>query len=221
MRIHYYWIVLVLLISIIGCNASRIPENANEKNARNISGTVYYYNTPLANVRVFLATQSGSPIDTYFIGDAYDVTTDSNGEYTIYVDQLNPGDYYIYFVTSDANYNTWNGSPISLDENIFSTTKNGYMKKKVTMLSPANQAIGVSLNPTLDWEDYSDATNYLCAVYNDQTGETISYQTFLTDSHYTLTTSLETNTQYEWFVYAYASNGVGVAYNTFYFQTMQ
>jgi hypothetical protein len=71
-----------------------------------------------------------------------------------------------------------------------------------TLMSPANGATGVSLNPLLDWGDVSGATSYEYQVSLSNTFGTIARTATVTGSQWTITTALSANTTYYWRVRA-------------------
>ena len=87
-----------------------------------------------------------------------------------------------------------------------------------TLLSPPNNATGVSLFPTFDWTDVTGATSYRIQVFQGAT--TVLDQAGLTVSQYTVITAiLMPLTQYYWRVNATGSSGTSQWSTQWYFTT--
>jgi hypothetical protein len=68
----------------------------------------------------------------------------------------------------------------------------------VTNYTPANGAIGVSVNPTLDWSSFPDANGYLCRVDTSLNFNSIELQTFSSVSSQTGVSGLLYGAVYYW-----------------------
>lgn len=82
-----------------------------------------------------------------------------------------------------------------------------------TLISPADGATGISINPTLDWSDVSSASTYGVQVStNANFTVLVVNQTGLTASQFAVSSPLNNNTTYFW--RATASNGLGTSANS-------
>lgn len=92
---------------------------------------------------------------------------------------------------------------------------------QVILNSPANGATGVSIPPSLSWNEESEASSYNLQLATDQNFSTIiENPTGLTQPMYTPTTDLEANTNYFWRVRGINSCGDGSYSSIFSFTTI-
>jgi hypothetical protein len=87
-----------------------------------------------------------------------------------------------------------------------------------TLISPQNNATGISLYPTFDWSDVTGATSYRLQIY--QGANLILDQGSIAQSQYTVVSEiLSPTTQYYWRVNATGGSGTGNWSSQWYFTT--
>ncbi|MCA9294651.1 MAG: S8 family serine peptidase, partial [Phycisphaerales bacterium] len=89
-----------------------------------------------------------------------------------------------------------------------------------TLISPADSATGVILQPTLDWSTVTDASDYDVEVASDPGFTNIVASGNTADSFFDITTSLVINTTYYWHVTPNNTCGSGATSATFSFTTI-
>ena len=90
----------------------------------------------------------------------------------------------------------------------------------LSLVSPVNGAASAPVLPTLSWSAAAQAQSYLVQVAGDPAFSTIAYAATSNTNSHTLTTALNTLTQYYWRVTPSNSCGSGRASQTFGFTTM-
>lgn len=181
-----------------------------------VTGRILWNEQPLQGRRVFLSTTSDLYNESNKVSGT-EVQSASDGTFIITTLGLPEGTYWLHYKTDAADF--WLGgarSLSSLSENVGDI----YMSKIMTLLSPANNATGVSRTPTLQWQAFPDATTYDLTVYNNSTGQLVLSEHNITGISYTITNTLSAVTKHEWFVITYNSQGHQIAYySSWYFTT--
>ncbi|MHC1738934.1 MAG: T9SS type A sorting domain-containing protein [Ignavibacteriaceae bacterium] len=160
------------------------------------------YNLDIGNNDEFLATfGSGLPAGTYYVVSRF---------------QLNQGGYkYGGYSTDGGGF--WDGTiNRSAILNITAPVPN-----VPNLLLPANNAVNVSITPTLRWTSVSNALFYKLQVATDAGFTNLVYNdSTLTDTTKTLTAALENNRTYYWHVAAKNATGMGAFSVTWSFTTI-
>lgn len=135
-----------------------------------------------------------------------------------------------YSITSGLNNNTqyyWrasavNGAGTSPYSSVFTFTTVVAVPSAPTLSTPANGATGVSLTPTLDWNDVSGASTYTLHVATDSAfSNVIINQSGLASSQYSVSSGvLSNNTKYYWRVSATNAGGTSAYSTSFSFTTV-
>jgi uncharacterized repeat protein (TIGR02543 family) len=175
-----------------------------------VSGMVYYSTTPLNGVSVELVqgTLTSPPLQS---------TTTSSGFYSF--SSVDPGSYWIKVYGPTDEYIGWIAEPIEVASS--DITKDMYLPKKMTLLSPENDAFITSRYPTLSWEANSEAAEYDIQINVTEGWQLVEYVHHITSTDYTVQTEL-TPDNYTWQVEAYNAlfHRVGMAEPTFRFTVL-
>ena len=86
-----------------------------------------------------------------------------------------------------------------------------YLKKKLQLLEPANEATVGSTTPTLRWSSFPAAARYHVNLFVDQTGDAVLRED-TTGTSLIVSPSLSPGVRYQWSVDAYDAAGVAIAY---------
>jgi hypothetical protein len=134
-----------------------------------------------------------------------------------------------YNITSGLSNNTqyfWrvsaaNAGGTSPYSSVFSFTTVVAAPSSPVLSAPANGSAGVSLTPTLDWNDVSGASTYTVHVATDAGfSNVVINESGLTSSQYAVTSGLSNNTQYFWRVSAANAGGTSSYSSPFSFTTI-
>jgi len=175
-----------------------------------VSGMVYYSTTPLDGVSVELVqgTLTSPPLQS---------TTTSSGSYSFSL--VDPGSYWIKVYGPTDEYLAWIAHPIEVVSN--DITEDMYLEKKMTLLSPENDAFITSRHPTLSWEANSEAVEYDIQINVTEGWQLVEFVHHITSTDYTVQTEL-TPDNYTWQVEAYNAlfHRVGRVESTFRFTVL-
>jgi hypothetical protein len=130
------------------------------------------------------------------------------------------GDYQIYAVSPDDEYWRWAGRSIQVPAGATVDAGTFYLKKKMQLLEPGNDATIGTTTPTLRWSSFPDAVRYHVNLFVDQTGEAVLRQD-TTDTSLVVSPALTPGVRYEWSVDAYDAGGVTIAYFSAWHFTVQ
>jgi hypothetical protein len=134
------------------------------------------------------------------------ITNSSSG---VYMSELKFGTKYYWRVKSAHTNDTTQWS------SVWNFTTTDY----VSLYSPTNNAVGVSINPTLDWYTTNGVTNYIYQIDDDPDMSDAATYTISNSSSQT-TIALEYGENYYWRVKAYHSNDTTQWSNTWKFTTI-
>ncbi|NIM59041.1 MAG: DUF1565 domain-containing protein [Candidatus Aminicenantes bacterium] len=175
-----------------------------------VSGTVYYSTTLLDSVSVELVqgTLTSPPLQS---------TTTSSGFYSF--SSVDPGSYWVKVYGPTDEYIAWIAHPIEVVSS--DITEDMYLPKKMTLLSPENDAFITSRFPTLSWEANSEAAKYTVQINVTEDWQLVEFVENITSTSYTVQTEL-TPDNYTWQVGAYDAfnQNVGMAEPTFRFTVL-
>jgi len=175
-----------------------------------VSGTVYYSTTPLDGVSVELVqgTATSPPLQS---------TTTSSGFYSF--SSVDPGSYWVKAYGPTDEYLGWIAYSIEVVSS--DITKDMDLPKKITLLSPENNAFITSRYPTLSWEANSEAAWYTIQIDVTEDWQLVEFVENITSTYHTVQTEL-TPDNYRWGVGAYDAynHNVGTAQPTFRFTVL-
>jgi serine/threonine-protein kinase len=179
-----------------------------------ITGRVLWSSDPIPGASIELKEQG----NYYNLPVLAQTTTAPDGRFTL----ENPpaGDYQIYAVSPDDEYWRWAGRSIQIPVGATVDAGTFYLKKKLQLLEPANDATIGTTTPTLRWNGFPDAVRYHVNLFVDQTGEAILRQD-TTDTSLVVSPALTPAVRYEWSVDAYDASGVTIAYFSAWHFTVQ
>jgi hypothetical protein len=151
-----------------------------------ISGTVYYSTTPLPNVRVELiqGSLSNPPMAS--------MLTDSSGDFAFA--GLEGGDYYVKVYGPNSDYIYASASLLTMTTS--SMTLPYYLRKKMTLLSPANGSTVDTV--TFCWQGLPEAARYTFQMNKTSDWTLIAFVHDIMGTCFQLTTPLENNVDYTW-----------------------
>jgi hypothetical protein len=175
---------------------------------------VLWSSDPVAGARIELKEQ-GNYYDLPVLAQA---TTRADGRFT--VENPPAGDYQIYAVSPSDEYWRWAGRSIQIPAAAVVDAGTFYLKKKLQLLEPANNATVGTTTPTLRWSDFSDTASYHVNLFVDATGEAVLRQD-TTDTSLIISPSLTPGVRYQWSVDAYNAAGVTIAYFSAWYFTVQ
>jgi len=175
-----------------------------------VSGMVYYSTTPLDGVSVELVqgTSTSPPLQS---------TTTSSGFYSF--SSVDPGSYWVKAYGPTDEYIGWVAYSLEVVSN--DITKDMDLPKKITLLSPENNAFITSRHPTLSWEANSEAAKYSIQIDVTEDWQLVEFVENITSTYHTVQTEL-TPDNYRWGVGAYDAynHNVGTAQPTFRFTVL-
>jgi serine/threonine protein kinase len=170
-----------------------------------VTGRVLWGSEPVPGARIELKEQG----NYYSQPILAQTTTSLDGQFAL----ENPpaGDYQIYAVSPSEDYWKWAGRSIQIP--VGSTVDVGtfYLKKKLQLLEPANEATVSTTSPTLRWSSFPNAARYHVNLFVDQTGDAVLRED-TTGTSLAISTSLSPGVRYQWSVDAYDPAGVTIAY---------
>ena len=210
------WLMLTALLIIMLSTTTRSliaplsAEQTQESDKYSISGMVYYSNTPLDGVTVELL-QGDEMIQLQN-------TTTDNGYYSF--SSVAPGSYYVRVYAPSPEYTDWIASIIEVTSK--DVSKDMYLPKKMTLLSPENNALVSSLHPTLYWEPISEAAEYSIQINVEEDWELVEVGHSPFDN-YTIGPELTPGVEYVWQVDARDAQGhwVGTTQMAYHFTTLE
>jgi hypothetical protein len=167
---------------------------------------------------------AGAGIELKERGNYYDLavlaqtTTGADGRFAL----ENPpaGDYQIYAVSPSADYWSWTGRSVQIPVGTAVDVGTFYLKKKLQLLEPTNNAVISATAPTLRWNGFPDAARYHVDLFVDATGEAVLRQD-TTDTSLAVSPPLTRGARYQWSVEAYDAAGVAIAYFSAWYFTVQ
>jgi hypothetical protein len=178
-----------------------------------VTGRVLWGSEPVAGAGIELKEQGSY----YNLPALAQTTTAPDGQFAL----ENPpaGDYQIYAVSPSAEYWTWTGRSIQIPVGGAVDAGTFYLKKKLQLLEPSNNATIGTTTPTLRWNAFPDAVRYHVDLFVDATGEAVLRQD-TTDTSLVVSPGLTPGVRYQWSVDAYNAAGVAIAYfSPWYFTT--
>ena len=154
---------------------------------------VYYSKTPLDEVRVELVQGevTNPPLQTTFT---------SNGHY--HFSFVVPGSYWVKAYAPNPEYIGWKANSIEVAYD--DITRDIYLPKLMTLLSPGDGADVASLHPTLTWEANPEAAYYWVQVNVMDTWELVEFEESVSTEH-TISALLSPGVEYAWQIDAYDS----------------
>lgn len=170
---------VVVVFSLAGCK-SEIDEEATQPSveetpevtsttASNVQGRLLWNGEPVEEVKVKLATYHG--------GESFITTTDENGEYSFSVPA---GEYNLFYQHPDGTEtNIGSAFPfkpmpfnlpfvVSEEQILYIDEFNALKKDDLEFIIPTSE---LSTQPTLEWEPYPLAENYLVFIYESLQGK--------------------------------------------------
>jgi hypothetical protein len=179
-----------------------------------ISGRVLWSSDPIVGAGIELKERG----NYYAQPVLAQTTTGADGWFTL----ENPpvGDYQIYAVSPSDEYWTWTGRSIQIPVDAAVDAGTFYLKKKLQLLEPANNATIGTTTPTLRWSGFPDATRYHVNLFVDATGEAVLRQD-TADTSLLVSAALTPGVRYEWSVDVYNSAGMTIAYYSAWYFTVQ
>lgn len=162
-------------------------------NLYQVSGTVYYSNTPLDNVTLDLLDYDTSQI--------LRTTQSTNGSYSF--TSLPEGTYWLKAYGPTTEYRPEIAWKIELINNL---NRDIYLPKLFELQSPADKSKIKTKTPLLEWEPYIDASYYTISIHEiGNWTENSFWITNITGTSYRIESDLEPGKEYSWSVYAYNS----------------
>ncbi|MBN1486471.1 MAG: exo-alpha-sialidase, partial [Anaerolineae bacterium] len=178
-----------------------------------IEGKVYYANTPLAGVKVELiagTSASAAPEQT--------TTTTRNGSYQFC--DVEPGTYMLKRYAPSEEYIGWVASRIKIKSS--NLIKNLDLPKKMTLSSPADEALIFTTVPTLTWQPLPEAGRYTLQINKTADWALVEQRSGIATPEYQLSEKLASGQSYTWQVDAYTgTHWIGTTQNAFEFTTAQ
>ncbi|MHC5053532.1 MAG: FG-GAP-like repeat-containing protein [Planctomycetota bacterium] len=146
--------------------------------------------------------------DSDFLSPFVDDATLTTSDYTVGAGALAAGVTYYWRVTA---VNGPQQTPASNNDFSFTTAP---LPGTFSLLTPASKSADVSVTPTLDWEDSSDAATYTLVIDDDPAfGSPLVNDDTLVSSEYTVGAALAAGVTYHWQVKAVNATGETSASN--------
>ncbi len=129
------------------------------------------------------------------------------------------GSFTLYAVSPSSDYWSWSATSITVVAGQTNNAGTLTLSKILQLSSPANNATGVSLTPTLQWVAFSGATSYQVGVFDNSTGASVFTQT-TTGTQATISPALTGGHNYQWSVYANNASGQIAYFSAWSFTTL-
>ena len=169
-----------------------------------VSGTVYYSTTPLPNVRVEIVIGDDKTNPPLF-----SITTDISGNYNFFDVPVGAIWLLVYGPTEEYQ-NAFSNTTIKDD-----IIDDIYLCKKMTILSPEEDAVVSTLYPTFCWQGLPEAVKYTFQLNTTSGWELIDWVKNIQSTCYTPTKMLQNGKQYTWIIEAIGINTNPVGCATF------
>ena len=144
-------------------------------------------------------------------------TAGSDGSFVI--TNAPAGSFTLYAVSPSSDYWSWSATSITVVAGQTNNAGTLTLSKILQLSSPANNATGVSLTPTLQWVAFSGATSYQVGVFDNSTGASVFTQT-TTGTQATISPALTGGHNYQWSVYANNASGQIAYFSAWSFTTL-
>jgi hypothetical protein len=179
-----------------------------------VTGRVLWGSNPVAGAGIELKEQGRY----YNLPALAQTTTAPDGQFTL----ENPpaGDYQLYAVSPSGEYWSWTGRSIQIPVGAAVDAGTFYLKKKLQLLEPANDATVGTTTPALRWNGFPNAVRYHVDLFVDATGEAVLRQD-TTDNSLVVSPALAPGVRYQWSVSAYNAERVEIAYFSAWYFTVQ
>jgi chitodextrinase len=179
-----------------------------------VAGIIFWNGEPVPNAGALIKTGSN-----YYSGTTIaETVTDASGAFDLR--DVPAGDYYIYAVKPQGSteYWDWFGQPVTVWATEVVDVGTMYLSKIITLIDPQNN---VTTNPpTFSWQAFTGADHYTLSVVQYTVPVTWVLYIKTTATSYTPTQALLSGQQYQWSVDAYTSDGLEIAYSSFWIFTI-